>query len=215
MQVFDIEPTDSELAVLLDPEGRSLSVRFEDTPERLVAHPRGIPIWFVTTCLAIPLAAYAGILVYEAVQQQLRLLHFLGVPLGCGAVVFMFAFFRWMNQEQVSKGDFFILDKDRKILTLPRRGIQVRDGQVRGFVVVNAWHTVWLDRRESSSEWLGELSVLASTDHDKIARYPVITCMRIRAVTRIALALADFFGVERRFLKVNEKTRRRLAAEKW
>jgi hypothetical protein len=73
---------------------------------------------------------------------------------------------------------------------------------------------VWWDPRGESREWLGELSVLATTDHGEIARYPVITCMRISAVTRIAMTLADFFGVERRLLKVNEKTRRYLAAQK-
>jgi hypothetical protein len=155
MQVFDIEPTDSELAVLLDPEGRSVSVRVEDTPERLVAHPRGFPLWFVMGSIAIPLGAYAGILVYEAVQQQLRPLHFVGVPLGCGAVIFFFALLRWMNRGQVSKGDFFVLDKDRKILILPRCGIQIRDGQIRGFVEVHANYTVWEDREEAR-EWLGE-----------------------------------------------------------
>jgi hypothetical protein len=216
MQVFDVEPTDSELAVLLDPEGRSVSVRVEDTPERLVAHPHGFPLWFVMICLAIPLGAYAGILGYEAVQGQLDPLYLVGVPLACGAVAFFFAFFRWMNRGQVSKGDFFVLDKDRKILILPRCGLQIRAGQVRGFVEVHANHThmVWWDPRGESREWLGELSVLATTDHGEIARYPVITCMRISAVTRIAMTLADFFGVERRLLKVNEKTRRYLAAQK-
>jgi hypothetical protein len=80
-------------------------------------------------------------------------------------------------------------------------------------VEVHAWHTVW-DGPEAHSDWLGELSVLASTDHGEIVRYPVITCLRTRAVTKVGNVLADFFGVERRFLKVNWKTRRRLTAER-
>jgi hypothetical protein len=211
MPVFDIEPTDSELAKFLDPEGRSVSVRVEDTAERLIAQPRGFPLWFVMICLAIPLGGYAGIMVYEVVQRKLDPLHLVGVPLACGAVGFFFALFRWMNRGQVSKGDFFVLDKDLKILTLPRRGLQIRDDQIRCFVEVHANYVVWRDREEAR-EWLSELSVLVNTDHGEIARYPVITCMRIRLVTRIAITLADFFGVERRLLKVNEKTRKRLAA---
>jgi hypothetical protein len=212
MQVSDSELTDAQLAVLLDPEGRSVSVRIEDTPGRLVARPRGFPLWFVLFSLALPLGAYAGLLVNEALPQQLDPLHLVGLPIGCVAALFIVALIYRMNQRQVSKGDFFVLDEDRKMLILPRRGLRIQHGQVRGVVEVHAWHTVW-DGPEAHSDWLGELSVLVSTDHGELARYPVITCLRTGAVTKVGKVLADFFGVERRFLKVNWKTRRRLRTE--
>jgi hypothetical protein len=213
MQVFDAEPTDARLARLVDPGGRSVSVQVEDTPERLVAHPRGFPLWFVTVCVMIPVSILTGYLATKAFPPGLHPFEVLGLAAGYLAAPTLIAMVWWMNREQVKRGDFFVLDKVQRSLALPRSGVHLLHGQIRGFVEVHAWHTV-RDEEGSSSEWLAELSVLARTGNGEIVRYPVIACQRTGAVRRLGESLAQFFGVERRALTLNWRTRRRLKAER-
>jgi hypothetical protein len=213
MQVFDAELTDARLAGLLDPKGRSISVRVDDTPERLVAHPRGIPLWFVTACVVIPVGLLTAYLANKALQAGLRPFDVLGLAAGYLAAPTLIGLVWWMNREQVMRGDFFVLDKVQRALALPRSGARLQHGQIQGFVEVHAWHTV-RDQEGPSSEWLAELSVLVRAGNGEIARYPVIACQRTGAVRRLGESLAEFFGVERRVLTLNWRTRRRLKAER-
>jgi hypothetical protein len=213
MQVFDAELTDARLARLLDPKGRSVSVQVEDTPERLVAHPRGFPLWFVTACVVIPVGIFTGYLVNKAFQQGLHPFDVLGLAAGYLAVPTVIGLVWLMNQKQVERGDFFVLDKVQRTLALPRSGVHLQHGQIQGFVEVHVWHTVRYEEGPSS-EWLAELSVLVRAGDGEIARYPVIACQRTGAVRRLGESLAEFFGVERRVLTLNWRTRRRLKAER-
>jgi hypothetical protein len=61
---------------------------------------------------------------------------------------------------------------------------------------------------------LAELSVLVHSGSGEFARYPLVACQRTGAVSRLGKSLAEFFGVERRVLTLNWKTRRRLQAER-
>jgi hypothetical protein len=210
MQAFDAELTDARLAQLVDPAGRSVSVRVENTPERLVAHPRGIPLWFVTVCVLIPLGIVSG---YLAFRGGLRPFDVFGLATGCLAAPTLIGLVWWMNREQVKRGDFFVLDKVQRTLVLPRRGLHLQHGQIQGFVEVHAWYRV-RDKDGWSSEWLAELSVLVPTGNGEVAQYPVIACQRTGAVRRLGESLAEFFGVERRVLKLSWRTRRRLKAER-
>jgi hypothetical protein len=209
MQAFDAERTDARLAELLDPRGRSVSVRVDDTPERLVARPRGFPLWFVAVCAVIPVGTFTGYLLNKAFQQAPHPLEILGLISGYLAAATLIGLFWWMNREQMKKGDFFVLDKVRRTLSLPRSGLHLEHNQIQGFVEVHAWHTVRYEEGPSS-EWLAELSVLARTADSETARYPVIACQRTGAVRRLGKLLAEFFGVEHQVVTLNWRTRRRL-----
>jgi hypothetical protein len=209
MQVFDAELTDARLAGLLDPKGRSVSVRVDDTPQRLVAHPRGFPLWFVVVCAVIPVGTLTAYLVHKALQQPLHPVEILGLACGYLAAPTLIGLVWWMNRKQTRRGDFFVLDKVQRTLDLPRQGLHLHSGQIRGFVEVHAWHTE-RDDEGSSSEWLAELSVLVRAGPGEVTRYTVLTCLRTGAVTKLGKSLAEFFGVERRVVRLNGKTRRRL-----
>jgi hypothetical protein len=214
-QVFQARPTEAQFAVLLDADGRSIALAIEDTPERLVVQPQGYPLWFVAACLAVPFGGITGILVYGVVEQHLQRSEILFLVLmltgGACAAALILGLFRWLNRQIVAPGDFFIVDKARRILILPRRRLQFQDGDILGFVEVRAWHTEG-DRGHRNGEWMGELSVLVRAGSDAIARHPVVTCMRTDTVARLAQTLAGFFGVERQLLKLDWRTRRRLRA---
>ena len=213
MQLFDAELTDARLAQLVDPGGRSVSVQVEDTPERLVAHPRGIPLWFVTVCVVIPVGLLTGYLANKAFQGGFHPFDVFGLTAGYLAAPALIGLVWWMNQEQLKRGDFFVLDKAQRTLVLPRRDLHLQHGQIQGFAEVRAWHTV-RDEEGPSSEWLAELTVLVRFGNGEIGRYPVIACQRTGAVRRLGESLAQFFGVERRALRLNWRTRRRLKAER-
>jgi hypothetical protein len=199
LQNSDAERTDTGLERLLDPEGRSVSVQVEDVPERLVARPRGFPLWFVAVCVVSPVALFAGYLVNKAFLQDLHPLEVLGLAFGCLAAPTLLGIVWWMNREQTKRGDFFVLDKVQRTLALPRRGLLLWHDQIEGFVQVHAWHTE-RDGAEWSSEWLAELSVLVRAVGSEEVRYPVITCLRTGAVSRLGESLAAFFGIEHRIL---------------
>ena len=213
MQILHAEPTDAHLAQLIDPGGRSVSVWVEDTPERLVAHPRGIPLGLVTACVVIPVGLLTGYLANKAFQAGLRPFDVLGLAAGYLAAPTLIGLVWWLNREQVKRGDFFVLDKVQRTLALPRRGLRLQHSQIQGFVEVHAWHTVRYEEGPSS-EWLAELSVLVRTGKSEIARYPVVACQRTGAVRRLGESLAEFFSVERRVLTLNRRTRKRLNAER-
>jgi hypothetical protein len=212
MQLCDTALTDARLAGLLDPNGRSVSVRLDDTPQRLVAHPRGFPLWFVVVCAVIPVGTLTAYLVHKALQQALHPMEIVGLACGYLAAPTLIGLVWRMNREQTRRGDFFVLDKVQRTLDLPRQGLHLRDGQIQGFVQVHAWHTE-RDDEGSSSEWLAELSVLVRAARGEVTRYPVLTCLRTGAVSRLGESLAEFFGVERRVVTLNWRTRRRQRAE--
>jgi hypothetical protein len=213
MQVSDAERTDARHAELLDPRGRSVFVQVDDTAERLVAYPRGFPVWFVAVCAVIAVGTFTGYLLTKAFQQALHPLEILGLACGYLAAPTLIGLIWWMNREQVKRGEFFILDKVQRTLALPRQGLHLQDGQIQGFVQVHAWHTE-RDAGETSSEWLAELSVLVRAGCGEVTRYPVITCLRTGAVSRLGESLAEFFGVQRRVVTLNWRTRRRLKVER-
>jgi hypothetical protein len=202
VQAFDAELTEARLARWVDPGGRSVSVQVEDTPERLVAHPRGFPLWFVTVCVTIPVSILTGYMATKAFQSGLHPFDVLGLAAGYLAAPTLLGMVWWMNRGQVKRGDFFVLDKVQRSLALPRSGVRLPQGQIRAFVEVRAWHTV-RDEEGPSGEWLAGLSVLARTGNGETDRYPVIACQRTGAVRRLGEMLAEFFGVERRALTLN------------
>jgi hypothetical protein len=212
VQDFDAELTDARLSRLVDPGGRSVSVCVEDTPKRLVAHPRGFPLWFVAVCLMLPTSVLTGYVVTRQFQARLQPIDILALAAGYLAAATLIGLSWWMNQEQLKRGDFFVLDKVQRSLALPRSGVRLSQGQIHGFVEVHAWHTV-RDEEGPSSEWLAELSVLARTVNGEIARYPVIACQRTGTVHRLGGTLAEFFGAERLVLRLNRRTQSRLKAE--
>jgi hypothetical protein len=104
-----------------------------------------------------------------------------------------------------------VLDKRQRALSLPRLGIRLRADEICGFIEVHAWHTEG-DRGEYSHEWVGEVTVLAADEDGAITRLPVLTCQRPAQVGRLAAALAEFFGAERRLLKEGWMAHRRRRA---
>jgi hypothetical protein len=213
MQTVDAELTDARLARLVDPRGHSVSVQVEDKGERLVAHPCGFPLWFATACVMIPVSIISGYMATKAFQAGLQPFDILGLAAGFLAAPMLIGLVWWMNQEQVKRGDFFVLDKVQRSLLLPRSSVPLSHSQIRGFVEVHAWHAL-RDKEGTSSTWLAELSVLARAGNGKIVRYPVIACQRTGAIRGLGESLAEFFGVERRTLTLNWRMRRHLKAER-
>jgi hypothetical protein len=136
--------------------------------------------------------------------------HFLTIApfVACGASAFCIILFRWMNRTITDRGDFVVLDRSKRTLTLPRLQLCIAGDRIQELIEVHAWHTRG-DRSESSSEWLRELSVLVRSDSGGFVRYPVITSSG-GDVSRWAKYLAEFFGVDRRLLKLNWWARGRL-----
>lgn len=185
---------DAQVAELLNAEGRSISLRIEDGPERLIVRPRGYPLWFVVLCAALPVGIGAAYVTYQAMRHALDPLEVLAVVSGCLAAVFMIAFFLSANRRMAAMGPFCILDKGGRTLHLPRAGLRLCAGDIAGFLEVRAWHT-GKARLERVETWLGELSVLVRGERGEIARFSVACCMNTRLLHRLAKDLAEFFGV--------------------
>src|SRR5262249_47005722 len=133
----------------------------------------------------------------------------LGIFMACLAWSLLLGLFWGLHHAELRPGDFFVLDKGNRVLTLPRQGCEYRHSQILGFVEVQGWHTVVMPQ-ETLHQWLGEVTVLTRTDQGLIFRQAVVTSEDLRGVRRCARALAEFFGVNLRQLKLDRKTRRRL-----
>lgn len=216
MQELAADPTDADLAALLDADGHSISLRAEDAPDGLTVVPVGTPMWFVACCAAVPAVLFVGFLVRLAYDIGAGPLGFAALT-AAGMVLASLAAFagvemiRWLDRKMLAPGAFFVLDRARRTLALPRRGVVLRAEQIRGFVTVRAWH-IERDDEGTNSTWVAELSVLARGERGGLVRYPVVTCMRTGKVDGVAALLTAFFGVEHRALKLDRRTRRRLKA---
>src|SRR5207302_9392864 len=103
--------------------------------------------------------------------------------------------FRGMDRQILAAGPFFEADAAGGWLSLPRLGLRFDRADVLGFVEVRAWHTVRYDDG-SSSERLGEVSVLVRGPGGEVHRHPVATALRVDVVGRVGRRLAELFQVE-------------------
>jgi hypothetical protein len=212
VQTFRAEPTDPELATLLDPGGRSFFPKVEDSPQRLVARPGAIPLWFVAVCLPAPVGVAAWHWTHKALRQGLQPPDAAGIALACLAVPGSVAVVWALNRHLRARGDYFILDRGQRTLALPRLHLSLRDRDIAGFVEVHAWCGGESGGHEYT--WACELTVLARGRDGRLARHPVLIADDTERVSRLAETLAGFFSVGRRVLKLDRKTRARLRAEK-
>jgi hypothetical protein len=211
MQTFARVPSGPELALLLAPDSRCFRVRTEDVPDRFTARPSGgILLPWCIFWLAVPHLALGWHLWDKAHRWGLEPVDCLGILLACFEAPLLLCFFWWLNHREISKGEFFRLDKRDKTLTLSRLGYRFEDRQIVCFVEVRAWHST-TDSEGTGHLWLGELTVLTRGEQNAFNRYPVLTSLHIGAVSKISKKLADHFGVELRRLILDRKTRRRLA----
>jgi hypothetical protein len=206
-------PSDNAIAAeLLNPKGRSMFIRVADSPERLVVTPRGIPIWFAAICLCIPLALLMADLGRKAFQSALTPFDFVGLTVALLAVTTFLLVIWWYNRAEAKRGEFFVLDKLRRTITLPRNGQQIEESQIQEFTEVHAWH-VHANCNGSSRERLCELSVVIRTESPETATLPLVTSLHARAVHKIGRKLAAFYAVELRVVKAKWRDRKSPARE--
>lgn len=210
MQTFARQPTERELACLLSPRSRSWLLRTEETADRLVARPSGFLLVWGSCWLLVPLAVFTWWMVREALVAGLDLWDGLGILMAALAALVSGACLYAINRVEVSRGDFFLLDKRLRVLTLSRVGCSYQASEIVGFVEVHAWHAE-AHSEGTSHTWLGELTVLVRGEEGQVVRQPVVTSQQIGGVSRLAQKLADFFSVGLCRVRLDRKTRRRLA----
>jgi hypothetical protein len=211
-QVFDHSPDDRELAHFLDPKADGIGLRVEESEDRLVAAPGGISMWLLVFSLAIPTVAIVGYWIYKATHEGLKPMDVAAMMMMCLALPATFAIFWGVSRKIQSTGDYFVLDKHRRELTLPRLKLTISREKVLQFVELRAWHTE-KNKGNRETTWLAELSVLVRNDDSNIARYPVAVSRSTGRVSRLGNTLADAFRVELRRLHMNYKMRKKLAAD--
>jgi hypothetical protein len=178
-------------------------------PERFVVRPGGLLVWMLFW-LSVPLVVFVWYLVRKALSDGLDGWDALAIVMACLACSTLLGFSCMVHRAELAPGDFFVLDKVNRVLTLSRQGCEYQQSQILCFVEVQGWHTVVSPEGKDSS-WLGEVTVLARTAQGIIVRQAVVTSLDVRGVHRCARDLAEFFRVKLRQLKLDRKTRRRLA----
>lgn len=189
-------------AEILDADGRSISLLVEEDGERYIVHPRWLPSWFVLLCLGIPALGMIGATLWMVIWDDWSPIVLVLIPFTLLAATMCWMILRLVASHSLVKGVFCVLDRGKRLLSLPRLGLELHEGEVIGFVQIRGW-VVERDDEGSAWELLHELSVLAKSDSDAVARYPVVTCGYRAAVVRIGRLLAEFFRVELQFLKAS------------
>jgi hypothetical protein len=232
MQVFNTVPTDGQMASLLDPQGRSVGVKIEDTAEALVARPGLFPLWVVALSCSAVLGVAGWYWTVKAGRQGLDQQDAKAIAVFAVVALLLFVGVWAINRYLRSKGDYFVLDRVQRTLTLPRLNLTIPARQIQGFFELHAWHLLAKglvlersddDDRDGASEpglvyrehwvWTCELSVLVHLPNKQIARHPVVIGDSARKISRLGETLATFFQVERRVLKLDRKTRKQMEAD--
>lgn len=201
-QRFDSEPSEAELAILQDPDGRSISLRITDCAEQLTVSPRGVPLWVWLSCACIPGGlSLAYVLLYRLPRGELNPLDILAIPITIAAVISLIAFGHVFNARICSRGPFLVLDRTGRTLWLPRASVRLESSQIHRFVEVRAWHREQFGPRETTTTWVGELTVLAREPDGRLVRYSAVACENTKATNRVAKMLCEFFGIEHRLIR--------------
>ena len=186
---------------LLAPAGRSHSIRLVEDVDGLTGHPVGRPSWVLWMAFGPVAVGLIAAAVYE--RDDLLALPAVTLVAVVALVALMFAiivagfvaFYEWQNQRMTAPGPFFHADAAGRWLALPRSGVRIDRADILGFTELRAWHTV-RDSEGSSSDWLGEVSVLVRGPGEEVGRHLVVTAERADVVSRIGRRLAEVFGVE-------------------
>lgn len=205
MQTFSSQPTDSELACLLDPEGRASCLKVAVTQDRMIVSPGGIPMSLAVASLALPMC---GIVVFRVLELIGNDQFWLMIILGClcgGTLLVIVALLNW---DEARRGDFLVLDRTLGTIALLRLNQSLSKNQIEEFVEVHAWHTT-RDGLSRESDWLCELSVVVRCEGGGFVRYPAATSAS-GDVRKCSHAIANFFDVPLHVLKLNWSMRRRL-----
>jgi hypothetical protein len=203
-QRFDVEPSEADLAVLQDPDGRSISLCIEDCAEQLTVSPRGVPMWFWLSCVCIPGGlGLAYVLLYRLPRGELNALDILAIPIFIAAIISLIAFGHFYNAQICSRGPFLVLDRRARTLWLPRADVRIDDSRLHSFVEVRAWYHEQFGRRETTTTWIAELTVLVREPDGTLVRCPVLACENAKATNRVAKMLSEFFGIEHRLIRAS------------
>ena len=128
------ELSESELAQLLKPADRSQSVKLLQEDGKLIAKPLGIPMWAAVACAVTPVIALDCFLVGRFLRNDFHPMNIVGLLISFPVAAFGIGLIHWINSKELSKGDFFVLDTERRILSLPRSRCQFRQ-HVRGLSI--------------------------------------------------------------------------------
>jgi hypothetical protein len=188
---------------LLAPVGRSVSIQIIEDVEILTGLPTGYPSWILWLAFFPVIGGIAIGFIYEwnllvdvaggqfaAMAIVVLIALFLTIVI-LGCVVFVAS----LNKQIVDHGPFFHADRLGRWLSLPRLDLKINRDRILSLVEIRSIY-VMNDVEGSSSERLGEISVLITGRTGEIERYPVVTALRIDVVEKVGQKLAELFQVQ-------------------
>jgi hypothetical protein len=198
IQLFKCDPSDRDLARFVDPAGRgSFGVRVEETVDSLTAYPAPVPAWFVFLSCALPAAAASCYCAIKGARSGLESIEVGLLVLTWMAVPFMSLLFVAICNHELTKGQYFALNKTRNELRLPRSGLVLSGDRIMGFVEFRGW-CVENGSEGTHATRAGEVTVLLRTEFGQVARHSVVINDNRKRVSKIGETLAEFFRVDRR-----------------
>lgn len=170
-----------------------------DEPTAIRFRERPLPLTYFAACILAPLAIGAWKILDDAGNNLLQVPPYIIVVFigGSGSMAVFYWLIVQMNRELLAKGPYFIIDKERRTLSLPRQPIELLPSQVRAIVEVRGW----CNNDENNNARYHHLSVLAENASQLVTRHPIAadTCpwARFSRVRKPAILLEDFFRVPR------------------
>jgi len=201
VQVFETEPTDTDLAKFADHTGKTSSFRVTETPESITAKPATLPRWLVVLSLMMLFALVIWAPRTDETQPETEREYTIRIV---GSVIlagFFVVSVYFINRTQRSKGNYFIFDKIEHTLSLPIYNVKLMPNQIHSFFQLYA-------KCRGLSTWACELSVLVKVEGTRLCRYSVVIDPSRRRVERIAKQLSELLSVPLRTLKLDRKTRK-------
>lgn len=181
------EPQRQDMSQLADAPGTFLcnegcetgfgaaAARLADDGQKLSIATKGMPLWFVVACMALPLAAVGGAFCYRWIVHGvcewglvilLALVPFVAVEL--------VSLVRWLNRRTGVGLVRAVLDRAARTLELRDYGVTLDERSIRDVILIRGWQRK-KDREGSTGTWAVELSVIGVLPDGEAWRWHVIT----------------------------------------
>lgn len=150
-------------------------VSLVDDGQKLAIATRGIPMWFVVACLALPLVTVVGAFLYFWIVDGVcdwRFIPFF--VLGPFAALELVSLVRWLNRKAGDGIVRAVLDRTAQTLELRDYGVILDARRMKELILIRGWQTKRTGR-DTDSTWALEVSVVGETATGEVWRWHVIT----------------------------------------
>lgn len=181
------EPQRQDMSQLADARGKffcsagcetgfgAAAAQLADDGQKLSIATKGMSMWFVVACVALPFAGAGGMFCYRWIVHGVCEWGLaLCLALAPVVAVEVVSLVRWLNRRAGDGVVRAVLDRAARTLELRDYGVTLDERSIRDVILIRGWQRK-RDREGSTGTWAVELSVIGVLPDGEAWRWHVIT----------------------------------------